>query len=146
MAKGTEELVEPHGLTPTDYALLRLFLRSEKWTATQISEMLPVQTSRISRLVAKLTDMGLMRRRRPQSDRRLVFLTLTHEGKALTQDLFQRIEAYEARLLEGVSDEEMSAFVSTTSRAMANYARLIGEEREVARMLSTEASGQLRAS
>ncbi len=128
-----------------DYALLRLFLRREQWTATQIAEMLPVKTSRVSRLVSKLADMGLMRRRRHRNDRRVVFLTLTCEGETLTQDLFQKIESYEATLLEGVSDKEMSAFASTTSIVLANYGRLMSEERDVARMLRNGASGQLRA-
>ena len=142
LAKGTEELVEPHGLTPMDYALLRLFLRREQWIATHMAEMLPVKPSRISRLVAKLVDMGLMRRRRHRSDRRVVFLTLTDDGKALTLDMYRRIEAYEAMLQQGVSDGEKSALVSSTSRIMANYARLMGEEWDVSQMLRPERNGR----
>ena len=39
------------------------------------------------RVVTKMVDRGLMRRRRPRNDRRVVFLTLTDEGKALTLEL-----------------------------------------------------------
>jgi len=142
LAKGTEELVEPHGLTPMDYALLRLFLRREQWIATHMAEMLPVKPSRISRLVAKLVDMGLMRRRRHRSDRRVVFLTLTDDGKVLTLDLYRRIEAYEATLQQGVSDNEKSVLVSSTAKIMANYARLMREGRDVAQMFRPERNGR----
>ena len=142
LAKGTEELVEPHGLTTMDYALLRLFLRREQWIATHMVEMLPVKPSRISRLVAKLVDMGLMRRRRHRSDRRVVFLTLTDDGKALTLELYRRIEAYEARLQQGVSDGEKSALVSSASKIMANYARLMREDRRVAQLFRPESNGR----
>ena len=142
LAKGTEEVVEPHGLIPMDYAVLRLFLHREQWTVTEMAVMLPIKTSRASRVVAKLVDMGLMRRRRPRSDRRVVLLTLTEEGKALTLDLYRRIEAYEATLLRGVSDEEMSSLVSSTSKIMANYAQLMRDERDVARTLRAEASSR----
>ena len=138
LAKGTEELVEPHGLTPMDYALLRLFLRREQWTATYMAELLPVKPSRISRLVAKLVDMGLIRRRRHRSDRRVVLLTLTDYGRALTQELYRTIEAYEAALQQGVSDGEKSALVSSTSKIMANYAWLTREEWDLAQMLRPE--------
>ena len=142
LAKGTEALVEPHGLTPMDYALLRLFLRKKKWTATHMAEVLPVKTSRVSRLVAKLADMGLMQRRRPRNDRRVVFLSLTDDGKALTLELHRRIEAYEATLQQGVSDNERSALVSSASKIMANYARLMGERRDVAHIFRPERNGR----
>ena len=61
-------------------------------------------------------------RRRLLSDRRVVILTLTEEGTELTQDLQWRVQAYDASLCEGVSEEEMAAFISTTSKVMANYA------------------------
>ena len=141
LAKGTEEIVEPHGLTPMDYALLRLFLHKKQWTATHMAEMLPVKPPRVSRLVARLVDMGLIRRRRHRSDRRVVFLTLTDDGKALTLELYRTIEAYEATLQQGVSDGEMSALVSVTSKIMANYAQLMREGRDVAQMLRPEATG-----
>ena len=104
--------------------------------------MLPIKTSRASRVVAKLVDMGMTRRQRPRSDRRVVLLTLTEEGKALTLDLYRRIEAYEATLLRGVSDEEMSSLVSSTSKIMANYAQLMRDERDVARTLRAETSSR----
>ena len=142
LAKGTEEVVEPHGLIPMDYAVLRLFLHRERWTVTELAVMLPIKTSRASRVVAKLVDMGLMRRRRPRSDRRVVFLTLSDEGNTLTRDLYRRIEAYEATLLQGVSDEEMSALVSSTSKIMANYAQLMGVGRDAARTSTNGASSR----
>ena len=132
LARETEEVVKPHGLIPMDYAVLRLFLHREEWTATELAGLLPIRISRASRVVAKLADMGLVRRRRPRSDRRVVYLTLTDEGRALTLDLHRRIVAYEATLLQGVGDEELSALVTTTSKVMANYAQLMGDERDVA--------------
>ena len=60
-------------------------------------------------------------RRRLLSDRRVVILTLTEEGTELTQDLQWRVQAYDASLCEGVSEEEMTAFISTTSKVMASY-------------------------
>ena len=125
LAKGTEELMATHGLIPMEFALLRLFLAREEWTTTQLAQELPVKISRISRMVTRLVDINLMRRRRPRNDRRVVFLTLTDEGKALTLDLQWRVHSYEAVISEGVSQEEMAVFASVTSRVMANYAALL---------------------
>ena len=124
VAKGMEAEVAPHGLTSLQFALLRVFLQEEEWTATQLAQVLPVHVSRISRVVNKLVDMGLMSRRRPRSDRRIVLLSLTDEGKALTSELDRRVRALDAQLAEGVSEEEMAALASATSKIVANHSAM----------------------
>ena len=122
VARGMAQIVAAHGLTHIDFALLRLFLGIEKWTTTQLAETLPLAPSGISRSVTKLVDKGLVRRRRLLSDRRVVMLTLTDQGLALTQELHQRVQAYDSMLCEGISEEEMVIFASVSSKVMANYA------------------------
>ena len=128
LAKVTAELVAPHGLIPSEFALLRLFLGNEQWTVTQLAQALPVKTPRISRVATKLVDMGLMRRRRLLVDRRVVLLTLTGEGKTLTLDIQRTVHDYEAVISEGVSEAEMAVFAAVTARIMGNYAALISPE------------------
>ena len=70
-----------------DFALLRLFLGVEELTTTQIAQALPLAPSSISRKVTRLVDKGLVQRQRLLNDRRVVILTLTEDGMALTQDL-----------------------------------------------------------
>ena len=124
VAKGTVDLMVPYGLIPLDFAILRAFLGREEWTTTQLAEALPVTLSRISRVVTKMVGMGLMRRRRLRSDRRVVALALTEEGKALTLELHRRVQAYDARLSVDVHEEELAVFASVLSKVMANYTTL----------------------
>ena len=124
VARGTVVLMVPNGLIPLDFALLRLFLEREEWTTTQLAEALPVNVSRVSRVVTKMVGMGLMRRRRRRSDRRVVALALTEEGKALALELHRRVQAYDARLSVGVHEEELAVFASVLSKVMANYTAL----------------------
>ena len=124
VAKGMAELVAPHGLIPLEFALLRVLLEKEECTTTQLAQVLPVKAPRISHVVTKLVDRGLMSRRRLRNDRRVVMLALTEEGRALTLELHRRLQAHDARLTVGVREEEMAAFASTTSKIMANHAVL----------------------
>ena len=71
-----------------------------------------------------MVAMGLVRRRRLLSDRRVVILTLTDEGLTLTQDLNERVQAYDARLCEGVSEEQMAILTVVVARVMANHVAL----------------------
>ena len=124
VARGMEEQVAPYNLIPLEFAILRAFLGREEWTTTQLAEALPVNVSRVSRVVTKMVGMGLMRRRRRRSDRRVVALVLTEEGKALALELHRRVQAYDARFSEGVSEEELAVFASVLSKVMANYTAL----------------------
>ncbi len=124
VAGGMAKIVGPHGLSHIDFAILRLFLGVEDWTITKLAQTLPLATSGISRSVTKLVDMGLVQRQRLLSDRRVVILTLTEEGLKLTQDLHQRVQAFDLSLCQGVGKEEMAVFASVSATVMANYAAL----------------------
>ena len=121
LARGTAGLMTGYDLVPMEFAILRLFLARDEWTTTELAQELPVNAPRISHIVTKFVNMGLMHRRRLSDDRRVVRLTLTDKGKELARDIHGRVQAYIERLSEGVSEEEMAAFISTTSKVMANY-------------------------
>ena len=113
--------VAPHDLTPIEFHLLRACMDLGECTATQLATMLPVDASRISRIVNGLVNKGLLVRQRQTYDRRIVMLRLSDEGYELTESLNQRVKIYDNRLMEGVSESEMRAFVATTRKILANY-------------------------
>jgi len=119
--EGVEAETKRYNLTPLDFALLRLFLADEEWTPTELASVLPVEVSAISRLVTKLVDRGLIYRRRPRRDRRVVLLKLTEEGTAIALDIHQRVHAYESSLVEDIPDEEIEDFLSTIRKILDNY-------------------------
>ena len=122
LSRGTAGLTAAYDLGPIEFALLRLFLARDEWTTTELAEELPVKVPRISHIVTKVVNRGLMHRQRPPDDRRVVKLALTEEGKGLALEIHEQVQGSIARLSEGVSEEEMAAFISTTSKVMANYA------------------------
>ena len=115
--------VAPHGITGLEYSLLWHCLEGER-TATQLAQVLPVDGSRISRVVTGLVDRGFLRRRRLRSDRRIVMLRLTEEGMELTSGIFENMTRYYATLTEDIGEEEMHIFASVTSRIVANHAAM----------------------
>ena len=120
VAKGVEREVEPYGLTSREFSMMRLFLTDEEWTATELAKVLPVEVSAISRMVSKLVDKGLLSRRRPRLDRRIVLLKLTEEGYAIGLDIHRKVRAYEDLLTAGIEKEEMDAFQSVITKVVSN--------------------------
>ena len=122
--KGMADEVAPYDLSTLEFSLLRVCMERVECTATQMSEVLPSDAPRISRMVSRLVDMGLISRRRLRSDRRVIMLRLTEQGKELTSQLVWRVREYEALLTESISEEELRAFASIASKIVANHASL----------------------
>ena len=123
VAKGVECEVAPYNLTIAEFALIRLFLTDEEWTAAQLSRILPVDGPAISRLINKLTERELLYRRRTRSDRRIVLLRLTEKGKTLGLKLHRRVHAYEDSLRAGIAEEELESLRSAIIKILDNHDR-----------------------
>ena len=124
VVKGVERQIEPFGLINMEFSILKCFTEKDEWTVTALANLLPADAPRISRLVSKLVDRGLLRRRRRTDDRRVVLLRLTQQGKDLTEELCQRVHQHEARLLSGVSVEDLGTLRAVTSKILANHASM----------------------
>ncbi|MCY4135709.1 MAG: MarR family winged helix-turn-helix transcriptional regulator [bacterium] len=113
-----------HSLHENELAVLQLFAKQDEWSATQLLNHVDVDPSRMSRLVAKMVDNRLLRRRRSRSDRRVVFLTLSYRGSKLAEEISNQMEAHEAALLKGVDSRELASFRSTTEKIRNNFQKL----------------------
>ncbi len=119
--EGIRDEAAPFDLTSVEYSLLSACMERGEATATQLAVLLPVDTSRISRMVNGLVERGLLTRRRMSDDRRVVMLRLSEEGNEVTLNIRRRVEVYYATLTQDVSEEEMSLFLSTMLKMLANY-------------------------
>ena len=124
--KGAIRELAPHGLIPVEFSLLRHCHEQEHYTATELAQVLPVDGSRVSRIVTGLVERGLLRRRRRRSDRRVVMLSLSDEGRELLARVVEAMSRYDAMLAEGVTDEEMRVFISVSRRIIGNHAGMHG--------------------
>ena len=122
--RGMEDEMAPYYITSLEYAVLRACMDKGECTATELAAVLPVDASRISRIVNTLVERGLLIRRRLREDRRVVMLRLSDEGNELTSTLNQQMQAYNARLMENVAEEELSVFASVTRKILANHAAM----------------------
>ena len=85
--RGRDRITMSCGLTSNEFTLIRCFVDQEEWTATELTDVLPADASRISRLVDGLVSRGLLRRRRRTDDRRVVRLLLTDAGSSAVREV-----------------------------------------------------------
>ncbi len=119
--RGLTGTLAPYDLIPVELDLLRFCRDRGECTATQMTGILPTDPSRISRLVHRLAQMGLVGRRRLADDRRVVMLSLTPEGEELMQRMDALVQEFYEALTEGVSEADLAAFLSASRRMVDNY-------------------------
>ena len=124
--KGMIRELAPYGLIPVEFSLLRYCQEQDQCTATQLAQVLPVDGSRVSRIVTGLVDRGLLRRRRLRSDRRVVMLSLSDDGRELLSQVVETMKRYDEMLTAGVSDEEIRVFIDVSCRIIDNHATMQG--------------------
>ena len=119
--KGIAEEVSPYKLSPLDVYLLMTCMERGECMGTQLARLLPVDASRVSRLVTGLVDRGYLIRRRLREDRRIVMLRLSDDGQESASRVNRNMQAYYAKLTEGLSEDEIDAFAVAAQKIVSNY-------------------------
>jgi DNA-binding MarR family transcriptional regulator len=103
-----------HDLTPQQAMLLERL--TNRKSMGQLAEELACDKSNITGLVSRLEVRGLIARMADEHDRRVRWLTLSNEGRALRDQLRDEVIQEEDVLLAGFDPEEREAFRSSLRR------------------------------
>ena len=112
-------IVEPHGITPQQYNVLRILRGAgrEGLPTLDIAERMIEQTPGITRLIDRLETKKLVLRERCPTDRRQVFCRITKAGLLLLDRLDRPIRDSEENALGGLSPTQLTQLVSLLDRA-----------------------------
>src|SRR5580704_14073110 len=84
-----------HQLTLPMFRVLAALLQREEQRLGELSQMIQMDVSTLSRLVGTMKTRRLVSRRRQENDERSVRINLTAEGRALIEQLVPRAVYYE---------------------------------------------------
>jgi DNA-binding MarR family transcriptional regulator len=109
MAPWARVLAERADLTPTQYNLLRIVrgAGAAGRTCTEIAERLITRDPDVTRLLARLTRRGLLRRAPDPRDRRVGRIRLTPRGRSVLARLDRLVAVLPTRLLHGLSRRQL---------------------------------------
>ena len=100
--------MEPFGLTPAQYNVLRILRGShpERATCSYIGDRLLDRTPDVTRLLDRLERAGLVHRRRAEHDRRVVEVAVTDAGLARLEEMDSTMRQTIGRVTGGLTPEE----------------------------------------
>ncbi len=121
-----------YGLTPPQYAVLRVIGTSEKKSLpmNEIGKEMVVTYANITTIVDNLEKRNLVRRLRDSSDRRIVNVELTHQGTKLFKKIFSAHRKQVAKLMQALNKSELRSLLAYTTRIRDNIVRRSGPVRK----------------
>ena len=109
-------MLEPLGLEPRQFALMRHVAVSEGQTQQALGDALGIPKSRMVALIDDLEARGLVERRLRPDDRRARALHVTPEGARCLREAMDVAEAHEAFVSERLSPAEHRQLVQMLQR------------------------------
>lgn len=98
-------LLNAHGITEQQWRIVRLLLEAGALEPREIGELCTLSSPSLAGVLARMEEIGLVKRRRVARDQRRVRVSLTPRSRALAARMAPQIEAVYARV-EGLLGEE----------------------------------------
>jgi DNA-binding MarR family transcriptional regulator len=96
----------PENITSSQLSALSVIVRDGRLTLSKLAEAERVQPPTITRVVDALQQKGLVTRVPSDRDRRVAYVDVTSEGRALVEAIRRRRDAYLARRLRTFTPDE----------------------------------------
>jgi len=116
---GVAELLKPHGITPTQYNVLRI-LRGAGERGLCRGEVMERMIARVpdaTRLLDRMEGAGLLERKRDDTDRRFVTTRISEEGLRVLRELDDEVLALHQRQFSALGEEQVRTLVELLSLA-----------------------------
>jgi len=120
------EALEPLGIGPRDFLLMRFVDASDGQSQHALAERLGIPPSRMVALVDRLEELGLVERRADPEDRRVRGLFLTRTGRTVLEKAGKIAIDYETQLCAGINREEREQLIDLLQRLQVTQTDLRG--------------------
>lgn len=106
ISEKTNRLLADHGLNPTEFAVLELLYHKGAQPIQKIGGKILLASGSMTYVIDKLERRGYLVRNVFDADRRVTFVDITDEGKALIAEIFPLHEQNLHELMSALDDEE----------------------------------------
>lgn len=107
-------------LTPEQFLLIDLLWNHGPMSQQAIADKMQKDKNSVTKLVDALEAKGLVIRKKDENDRRSNLLVLTQKAEEMKESAKEKGISVLDRALEGISEEELKAFLATLNKLNAN--------------------------
>ena len=109
-----ERMVKPHGITSTQYNVLRILRGAEPdgLCRNDLRDRMLTRMPDVTRLLDRMEESGLIDRARETSDRRMVMTRITAKGRRLLDELEDAVAREHERAFAALTKEQMRTLIA----------------------------------
>ncbi len=104
--------IRQYGLNQTEFAVLELLYHRDSYPLQQIGEKILITSGSITYVINKLEQKGLLARTPCAEDRRVIYASLTEQGRRLIGEIFPRHADALTQALRGLTTAEMAQAIA----------------------------------
>lgn len=119
-----DQVLAPSGVSRSEFDVLCALARSDRpLRASEVTAQTMLSGAATTKLTARLSDGGFLRRDKLERDGRVVLLELTEEGRALVEREFPRCLDRERRIISVLDEEERAQLATLLQKLSAGAER-----------------------
>lgn len=103
-------------LSPLEYAILVAVRDNKAVTQSELAAVLKMQLPNLVKILAKMEETGVLKRKRSTRDKRAVELSLSASGERRADEASRLGESFNARTLSALSKAEQATFLQMMAR------------------------------
>lgn len=128
LSRAMQRATRGHGITATQYNVLRILrgAQPEGLTCSAIGDRMLTADPDITRLLARLKAMKLIRQQRDKKDRRVLWTEIAPAGLQLLSDLDPIVREFPRKMLGHIPQEDLATF----SQLLESARRHCGKEQQ----------------
>lgn len=105
------KLIESYKLNPTEFAVLELLYHKGRQPIQKIGQKILLSSGSMTYVVDKLEKKGLLERVYCTEDKRITYMSITSEGKALIEEIFPSHKEKINDLMSALSESEQDTAI-----------------------------------
>jgi len=111
---------KPYVVTPPQWGVLSLLDEMDGLTIGTISQRRAIDAPTVTGIVKRIEQTGLVERRHDRTDRRVVKVYLTDEGRDIMRFLPDEISRFNDMAMQGLSEDEQRDLLAKLQRLIVN--------------------------
>jgi homoprotocatechuate degradation regulator HpaR len=123
-------ILNAHGVTEQQWRIVRALLEGGPLEPRQISEVCRLSSPSLAGVLARMDDLGLVKRERLAEDQRRVKVTLTAKSRTLAAAMAPQIEAVYAAIEAHIGSDFIQRFYATLDELIGLLDGVPGVEEE----------------
>lgn len=127
LQKEGNRILLPYDLNQQQFSIFFEIAKVEKVRQRDMVNRLMLEKAHVSKVVKKLTIMGLIKIDESEDDKRSYWLSVTEKGKKIKTEILMKLESWNEGWFESFSENELEQILDSISKVQQTFINKLNE-------------------